>query len=52
LPNEEIAACLDTRREAASLWRKRFFCGSASQDWESMLVRVAPDFPPQERVSG
>jgi hypothetical protein len=25
LPNEEIAASLDTRREAASLWRKRFF---------------------------
>jgi len=25
LPNDEIAACLDTRREVVSLWRKRFF---------------------------
>jgi transposase len=23
--NDEIAACLDTRREVVSLWRKRFF---------------------------
>jgi len=25
LSNDRIAACLDTRREAVSLWRKRFF---------------------------
>lgn len=25
LSNDEIAACLDTRREIVSLWRKRFF---------------------------
>lgn len=25
LPNEEIAARLDTRREVVSMWRKRFF---------------------------
>src|SRR6516162_1863540 len=25
LSNDEIAACLDTRREVVSLWRKRFF---------------------------
>ena len=25
LSNDEIAGCLDTRREIVSLWRKRFF---------------------------
>ena len=25
LSNDEIASCLDTRREIVSLWRKRFF---------------------------
>lgn len=25
LPNDQIAASLDTRREVVSLWRKRFF---------------------------
>ena len=25
MANDEIAACLDTRREVVSLWRKRFF---------------------------
>ena len=25
MPNDEIAACLDTRREVVSVWRKRFF---------------------------
>ena len=25
MPNDQIAACLDTRREVVSLWRKRFF---------------------------
>ena len=25
MSNDEIAACLDTRREVVSLWRKRFF---------------------------
>jgi hypothetical protein len=25
MPNDAIAACLDTRREVVSLWRKRFF---------------------------
>ncbi len=25
LSNDQIAACLDTRREVVSLWRKRFF---------------------------
>lgn len=25
MPNQEIASCLDTRREVVSLWRKRFF---------------------------
>src|SRR5881296_1511210 len=25
MPNDEIAACLDTRREVVCLWRKRFF---------------------------
>jgi len=25
MPNDQIAECLDTRREVVSLWRKRFF---------------------------
>ena len=25
LSNDEVAVCLDTRREVVSLWRKRFF---------------------------
>lgn len=25
IDNDEIAGCLDTRREVVSLWRKRFF---------------------------
>jgi hypothetical protein len=25
MPNDQIAACLDTRREVVWLWRKRFF---------------------------
>ena len=28
MPNDQIAACLDTRREVVSMWRKRFFSPS------------------------
>jgi transposase len=30
MPNDEIAACLDTRREVVSIWRKRFFADRLS----------------------
>jgi hypothetical protein len=30
MPNDQIAACLDTRREVVSLWRKRFFADRLS----------------------
>src|SRR5438046_5964105 len=30
MPHHEIAACLDTRREVVSLWRKRFFADRLS----------------------
>jgi transposase len=46
MPNDEIAACLDTRREVVSLWRKRFFADRLA-GWKNTLVRVAPGlFPP------
>src|SRR5580658_10189594 len=44
--NDEIATCLDTRREVVSLWRKRFFADRLP-GLESTLDRVAPGlFPP------
>ena len=46
MPNDEIAACLDTRREVVSLWRKRFFADRLP-GWKNTLVRVAPGLFPQ-----
>lgn len=52
MSNDLIAACLDTRREVVSLWRKRFL-PIALPGWKSMLVRVAPGlFLPRSHRSG
>ena len=49
MPNDQIAACLDTRREVVCLWRKRFFADRPAV-WKNMLVRVAPGFFPPDLV--
>lgn len=41
MSNDEIAACLDTRREVVSLWRKRFF----TQRLAGLEERVRPGRP-------
>ena len=39
MPNDEIAACLDTRREVVSVWRKRF-CLSAAARYGAGCMRT------------
>ncbi len=46
MPNDEIAACLDTRREVVSLWRKRFFANRLA-GLEEHSRQSHPDFLPQ-----
>jgi hypothetical protein len=52
LPNEEIAACLDTRREVVSLWRKRFFADRLAGLEEHTRPGRPRTFPPRTRRSG
>jgi transposase len=46
LGNDEIAARLDTRREVASKWRKRFFEQRLPGLLERPRTGRPPDFPP------
>jgi hypothetical protein len=52
LPNDEIAACLDTRREVVSLWRKRFFADRLTGLEEHARPGRPRTFPPRTRRSG
>jgi len=49
MPNEEIAACLDTRREVVSLWRKRFFVDRLAGLEERPRPGRPRTFPPRTR---
>jgi hypothetical protein len=46
MPNDEIAGCLDTRREVVSLWRKRFFVDRLN-GLEKRARRGRPRISPQ-----
>ena len=52
LSNDQIAECLDTRREVVSLWRKRFF----EERLAGLEERARPgrprSFPPRTRRAG
>jgi hypothetical protein len=52
MPNDEIAACLDTRREVVSLWRKRFFANRLSGLEEHARPGRPRTFSPGSRRSG
>ena len=52
LPNDEIAACLDTRREVVSLWRKRFFADRLAGLEEHARLGRPRTFSPRSRRSG
>ena len=52
MPNDEIAACLDTRREVVSLWRKRFFADRLPGLEEHPRPGRPRTFPPRSRRSG
>src|SRR5579864_9846928 len=52
LTNDEIAACLDTRREVVSLWRKRFFADRLSGLEEHTRPGRPRTFSPRSRRSG
>src|SRR3990172_8797712 len=47
MPNDEIAARLDTRREVVSLWRKRFFRRPPHGTGRTCSSGSSPDFSPQ-----
>src|SRR4026207_858857 len=47
MPNDQIAACLDTRREVVSLWRKRFFTDRLAGLEEPARSGRPRTFPPQ-----
>jgi transposase len=49
LSNHEIAACLDTRREVVSLWRKRFVTGRLAGLEEHARPGRPRTFPPRAR---
>jgi len=49
LSNDEIAACLDTRREVVSLWRKRFFTDRLAGLEEHARPGRPRTFPPRAR---
>jgi hypothetical protein len=52
MPKDEIAACLDTRREVVSLWRKRFFANRLSGLEEHARPGRPRTFSPGSRRSG
>jgi len=52
LPNEQIAARLDTRREVVSLWRKRFFEDRLAGLEERPRPGRPRGFPPRTGRSG
>jgi hypothetical protein len=49
LSNDEIARCLDTRREVVSLWRKRFFTERLAGLEELPRSGRPRSFPPRSR---
>lgn len=49
LSNDQIAACLDTRREVVSLWRKRFFMDRLTGLEEHARPGRPRTFPPRTR---
>ena len=49
MSNHEIAACLDTRREVVSLWRKRFFTDRLAGLEEQARPGRPRTFPPRAR---
>ena len=52
MPNDEIAGCLDTRREVVSLWRKRFFADRLLGLEEHTRPGRPRTFSPRSRRSG
>jgi hypothetical protein len=52
MPNDAIAACLDTRREVVSLWRKRFFADRLAGLEEGTRPGRPRTFPPRPRRAG
>jgi hypothetical protein len=52
MPNHQIAACLDTRREVVSLWRKRFFTDRLAGLEEHARPGRPRIFSPRPRRSG
>lgn len=52
LPNDRIAARLDTRREVVSMWRKRFFEERIAGLEERSRPGRPRTFPPRTRRSG
>ena len=52
MPNDKIAACLDTRREVVSLWRKRFFTDRLAGLEEHARPGRPRTFSPRSRRSG
>ena len=49
MSNDEIASCLDTRREVVSLWRKRFFIDRLAGLEERDRSGRPRTFPPRTR---
>src|SRR5215467_9905201 len=52
MPNDQIAACLDTRREVVSMWRKRFFSDRLAGLEEHARSGRPRAFPPKSGRSG
>jgi len=52
MSNDQIAACLDTRREVVSLWRKRFFTDRLEGLEEHARPGRPRTFSPRRRRSG
>lgn len=52
MPNDRIAACLDTRREVVCLWRKRFFADRLAGLEEHARPGRPRVFSPRPRRSG
>jgi Winged helix-turn helix len=51
LPNDQIATCLDTRREVVSVWRKRFFADRLAGLEEHARPGRPRTFSPRSRRS-